>query len=358
MKKLTFFDATLLQGGAERVISIITKELASREDLKIEIILWYAAPLFYEIDPRVNVILIPEAIRSNQFLKKMLWLHKHIKNDTDVLISFLAPINMIAIVAHLFTGKPIIVADRNDPSKVPVKYIMRKARDILYMFADGIVLQTKKNQEYFNNVVKKKSTVIYNPVDLKEYAGAALNTEKELKIVSVGRLTPQKNQKMLLRAFATVLKQFPQYRLEIYGEESSFKAELEELIGELGIQKSVFLAGSVTDLHEHIKNAEMFVLSSNYEGMPNALIEAMCMGLPVISTKVSGATDLIENRYNGLLVEVDAQEELEQAMIELLGNRELLHSIAENAVELNAKLESSKIVQQWTRFIEEKSIGK
>ena len=358
MRKLTFFDATLLQGGAERVISIITKELAADDELQIEIVLWYSAQPFYEIDSRVKVILIPEETKSDVFMKKLIWLHNYIKNDTDAIISFLAPINMIAIVAHWFTGKKIIVADRNDPSKVPVNKIVRKIRDILYMFADGVVLQTKKNQEYFSKRVKKKSTVIYNPVNLGKYAGISLNEDKESRIVSVGRLTPQKIQKMLRRAFATVLEYFPQYQLEIYGEESSYKVELEALIEQLNIQEHVMLAGSVTDLHERIKNAKLFVLSSNYEGMPNALIEAMCMGLPVISTKVSGATDLIEHRKNGILIEEEDQEVLEKAVQELLENQDMLEKIAKDAVMLNEKLESSRIVQQWGEFIEEKCFGR
>lgn len=359
MKKLTFFDATLLQGGAERVISILTREMASSvEDLKIEIVLWYAAPVFYEIDPAVNVILIPQAAGSEQFLKKLLWLHRYLKNETDVMVSFLAPVNMIAITAHFFTGKPLIVADRNDPGRVPVKIAVRKMRDFLYRFADGIVLQTKKNQEYFHRVIRRKSTVIYNPVNLGDYAGAALDVEKTSKIVSVGRLTPQKNQKMLLRAFAEVLEKFPQYRLEIYGEESPFKAELEELAEQLGIRHNVLFAGSVSDLHDRIKDAELFVLSSDYEGMPNALIEAMCMGLPVISTKVSGATDLIEDHENGLLVGVNDQKALQTAMLEVLSDQKLGRKIAENAVRLNDRLEISKITQQWIHFIREKSIGK
>ena len=90
MRKLTFFDATLLQGGAERVISIITKELAADDELQIEIVLWYSAQPFYEIDSRVKVILIPEETKSDVFMKKLIWLHNYIKNDTDAIISFLA----------------------------------------------------------------------------------------------------------------------------------------------------------------------------------------------------------------------------------------------------------------------------
>ena len=179
MHKVTFFDATLKQGGAERVISIVTKELADDEKLKVNIVLWYAEAPFYEIDPRVEVLFVPEEAKSNSFLKKMIWLHKFMKNEADAVVSFLAPINMIAIVSNFFTGSKLIVADRNDPSKVPVNKYIRKARDIPYGYADGVVLQTKKNQAYFSKCVQKKSTVIYNPVSMGKYAKSSLCNGKE-----------------------------------------------------------------------------------------------------------------------------------------------------------------------------------
>ena len=357
MRRLTFFDATLGQGGAERVISIITKELAENENFKLDIVLWYSGEVFYKIDPRVRILFVPEEAKSTSTMKKIFWLRNYMKNETDAMVSFLAPINMIAIVSRFFTGCKLIVADRNDPSKVPVNRYIRKARDILYTFADGIVLQTKKNQAYFSKRIQKKSTVIYNPVNMGGYAGIALDTKKELRIVSVGRLTPQKNQKMLIKAFSNVLKKYPEYRLEIYGEEYSYKKELEELIDTLGVRKNVFMPGSVTDLYERIKNAKLFVLSSNYEGMPNALIEAMCMGLPVVSTKVSGATDLIEHGKNGFLIDIDDQQAMENTIYQLLQDQELLIKVAENAVELNQQLEVSRIIAQWKSFIEEKCFG-
>ena len=111
------------------------------------------------------------------------------------------------------------------------------------------------------------------------------------------------------------------------------------------------MPGSTKELHEKIKNASIFVLSSDYEGMPNALIEAMCLGLPVISTKVSGATDLIKDHENGILTELNAQKELETAMMELIENQSLANKIAEKAVELNRELELDRIMNQWIQFI-------
>ena len=119
------------------------------------------------------------------------------------------------------------------------------------------------------------------------------------------------------------------------------------------MEQNVCLPGNISDIHEHLKSAEIFVLSSDYEGMPNALIEAMCLGLPSISTKVSGATDLILDHENGILTELDSEEELEKAILELVENKELARKLAVNAAKLNEELEVSKIMQQWTEFIKE-----
>ena len=163
---------------------------------------------------------------------------------------------------------------------------------------------------------------------------------------------PQKNQKMMIAALKEVLKKHPDYQLVIYGEGPS-REELESFVRELGVEEHVLLPGNVTDIHDRIKDAEMFVLSSDYEGMPNALIEAMCLGLPSVSTKVSGATDLIKDHENGILTDLNDQKQLENAMLELIENKELSERLAINAAGLNQELEVSGIMQQWTDFIKE-----
>lgn len=348
-KRYIFFIGTLCNGGAERVVSILASRMAE-QGMDVEILTYYDRGVSYKIDSKVQIHAVETLTGQKNKLKNLVWLRKYFKNNAKVVISFLAPFNMMAIAANLGSGTPIIAADRNDPTKVPSNTVVRKLRDFLYMFATGVVVQTQKNKAYFNSVVQKKSKVIYNPVDLKEYAGIALRTEKEKRVVTAGRLMPQKNQKMMIRAFAEVAKKYPEYQLVIYGEGPS-REELEDLCLELGITENVLLPGNVTDLHERIKNAEIFVLSSDYEGMPNALIEAMCMGIPAISTKVSGATDLIEDHKNGLLVELNDQSGFERALLELIENKELSKELAENAVKLNNELELSRIMGQWIAFI-------
>ena len=350
MKRYIFFIGTLGSGGAERVVSILSGKMAEK-GLNTEVLTYYDYPVFYEMHPAVKVTAVEKESGKTSKISNFFWIRNYFKKNAKVVISFLAPFNVMAIAAKLGKGIPMIVADRNDPTKVPTNAVVRKLRDFLYMFADGVVLQTEKNKAYFNRVVQKKSTIIYNPIDLKDYAGIALNSKKERMIVSAGRLMKQKNQKLMINAFASVLKSYPDYKLVIYGE-GPCKKELEEQIKQLDISENVLLPGSTTELHDKIKSADIFVLSSDYEGMPNALIEAMCLGIPVISTKVSGATDLIQHRENGLLVEIDDEDELRHAMLELLENKDKARRMAEKATELNEALEVSKIMEQWIHFIQ------
>ncbi len=348
MKRTMFFVSSLGDGGAQRVISILSEKMA-QSDMDVEIVTYLDVPIIYTINPKVKVTCVEKCTGKKDVVRNLLWLRSYFKRYAKIVLSFLAPFNMIALVATMGTKVPIVVADRNDPAKVPVNPFVRFGRDVLYGLADHVVVQTEANKAYFKRL-QKKTTVIYNPVDLKEYTGAALKTEKEKVIVTAGRLMPQKNQKMMVDAFEKIAKKFPEYQLIIYGE-GDYRSELEEYVVSKELDEKVLMPGSVTDLYEKIKKASLFVLSSNYEGMPNALIEAMCMGLPVISTKVSGATDLIQHGKNGLLVEVGSEKELTDAIETMLSDETVRNKMASEAVKISQVLLPDEILKQWQGIV-------
>lgn len=349
MAKIVFFNGTLCEGGAERVISLLSKELVDKGH-NVEIVLHRNSPIFYEIDPHIKVTKIEKEIGTRGIIKSILWMRKYFKNNADIIVSFLAPFNMLAIMATIFSKVPLIVADRNDPKKVPQNYMIRKIRDILYCFADGVVLQTNSNKEYFNYIVKKKSVIIPNPIDLGDKKGLSLKSNKVKEIVSVGRLMPQKNQILLIKAFEEIHNEYPDYILTIYGEGPMRKVLTEE-IEQLKLEKYVRLPGSMKDVIDRIASAELFILTSDYEGMPNALIEAMCLGLPVISTSVSGATDLIDSGENGILIDLNNKNDLVRAMRDLITNDKLRIKLGHNAEKIAEKLILENIVDMWFQFM-------
>ena len=202
---------------------------------------------------------------------------------------------------------------------------------ILYPLADGFVFQTKEAQEYFDKKIQKKSVIIPNPIN-EEFICEPYNGEREKKIVTVGRLEEQKNHKMLIKAFSKLPEGLSEYKLIIYGE-GSLRPELEKQIKELNLLGRVFLPGQVDDVKNRIYKAGLFVLSSNYEGMPNALMEAMALGVPCASTDCpcGGPRFLIKNEYNGLLYNVNNELELKLAINKIIGDEELSKKISKNA---------------------------
>lgn len=347
-KHIVLFCGTLNLGGAERVISMLAKALL--KDYQAEVLLYYNQPIFYSMPENLKITSVEKETGTKNILKNILWMRKFFKQKTDIIISFLAPFNMLALMAHFGLKSKIIVADRNDPRYVPTNPFLRKLRNILYRFADGIVLQTKHNREYFSAKIKSKSAVIYNPIDLGKKRAQALNTPKKDKIVCVGRLMPQKNQKLLLKAFSLIYKKFPKYNIIFYGDGPE-RSNLEQEAELLGISKNVHFVGSVKNIFDEICDAKLFVLTSNYEGMPNALIEAMCLGLPVISTEVSGVKELIKQGKSGFLVPQNAAEELAEAMQKILSDETLQKKMGEQGVKLNDILQVSDITKQWVDFI-------
>lgn len=349
MKKITFFIGSLEEGGAERVVSHLTSYFADKGH-EILLVVYHNRETFYQIDPRVQVVSVCKETQSTRIVRNLRWLRRFFKENSSVVISFLAGFNMLALLATIGVKIPVLVADRNDPRFVPRKFFVRKMRDFLYRFADGIIIQTEHNKQYFSKAVQKKSIIIYNPIDLGTRSGEALRTPKENKIVSVSRLMPQKRQTMLIRAFAGIHEEFPEFSLTIFGEGSA-RCELQTLIDSLSLQDCVFLPGSEKNVFDKICSAKLFVLSSDYEGMPNALAEAMCLGLPCISTAVSGATDMIKNNENGILIDIAETKQLEEAMRNLLKDQSLSKKIANNAVELNNLLDKTVIAEQWHTYV-------
>lgn len=351
MNKLLISIGTLTSGGAERVVSILTRPFAEYFD-QVEILLWHHAPVHYELDSRVKVTYLPVLSGSENRFKNCRYFRNYVKKQQpDLLLSFLTPFNMLAIVSLWGCRIQTVVCERNDPHFLKGGRMMEWIRNFLYRFADGALVQTNYGLACYPSYIRKKMKVIYNPIIMpSELLGRALQTPKENLFVSVGRLEPQKNQEMLIRAFARFCDNHPEYRLTIYGE-GSLRNELERLISNLGLQEKVMLPGSCKDVWQKLLKAKAFLLPSNAEGMSNALIEAMCLGLPVVSTKVSGSTDLIADGVNGYLIELNDEDALESRMEAIVDNEEEMKSVGQNAVKLYDILNYNTITNEWMNYI-------
>ena len=247
----------------------------------------------------------------------------------------------------IIRGK-IIISERVYPQEYCM--IFRYMLKNLVARADGCVFQTDDIMRWYKQN-SAKCVVIPNAVNkdfcTKQYVG-----KREKKIVSVGRLEKQKNFELLIKAFALLPAGFDEYTLHIFGEGNE-RENLTRLIQDLKLESKVFLEGNVKNVAERIYKATLFVLASDYEGMPNALMEAMSCGLPCISTDClgGGARALIKSGENGYLVNCNDITELSECMKAVLSSEDIRLKLGSNAAKINEQNSYEKIYSKWESFI-------
>lgn len=348
-KRIAFIIGNMQRDGAERVVSILADHY-SRIGWDVDILTLLNEKCEYELNPKIN--LIPICRDGNSYYKNIFfWLkgiRKYVKEKSpDKIVSFFARINILTLISCLGLKKSIIVSERNDPAKDGRNIFVKALTNIMYLFADSIVFQTKWAQSFFLKKIQYKSQIIPNPVQISAEASEIKNK----KIVAVGRLIEQKNHSLLINAFKIVHEVYPEYKLYIYGE-GKLKCELTKEIQSIGLEQSVFLPGNVIDIHEKIADTEIFVLSSNYEGLSNALLESMLMGLPCISTNCAGSNEVIINNYNGILVEVGNVQELVHSILQLIKDKDKAKILGINAKKSVQYMEKDNIVLKWQNVID------
>ena len=175
----------------------------------------------------------------------------------------------------------------------------------------------------------------------------------------MGRLVFFKNQTMLVHAFSKVHEKHPDYVLKIYGPDSGdgAKTSIKEAIHEHHLEDAVFLMGDCSTLEKEIRDAACFAFSSDYEGMPNALMEAMALGLPVISTdcRPGAPRMLIQSGENGLLVPVGDTDRMAQAILYMIENPQKAQAMGERARRIRERANEEIIYRQWRDFLLEVS---
>lgn len=353
--KMMFVISKMQFGGAERVMANLTNYFAENGH-EITLVSAYDYQSVYPLNKNIKTVFSPRHQSGKNQVSRMLgFIHDlcHIidENRPDVVVSFLTDINIMVIPACKIRHVPVIVSERNDPKRNPTNKIKRFLRKLLYRFSDGYVFQTEEAKSYFSKNIQGKSAVIPNPL-LSKKIPQKYGGKMELQFVSVGRLEPQKNQKLLIDAFAKVVEKHPDAMLHIYGE-GGLRDDLTRQIQDLGLQQYVILEGTSSDVLTDIHKAYAFILTSDFEGMPNSLLEAMACGLACIATDCScgGCKMLIHHMDNGMLVPVGRQDKLVEAIEFLIENGQARESMAINALRVRDDYSGEKINALWMEYI-------
>lgn len=339
---------SLGKGGAERVMSVLANNLSQRHE--IIMVNSFKVNDEYILDSKINKYILDYSnLNKSSFIKKNFYRTKQLRKlikqiKPDICLSFMAEANFRNIIACSFLQCKSIVSIRNDPKKEYPNLLFSRLAKLLYKYADGVVFQTKEARDFFSSKITNKSTIIYNPVKQSFYK---CKEGKKKDFVMVGRLNRQKNYYIALNAM-NLIKDKTDYNLYIYGDGEEKKSLLEK-VQEMGLTNRVFFKGIVSNVEEVLDNYYLYIMTSDYEGMPNSLMEAMAKGLPILCTDCpcGGPRELLPKEE---LYPVGDSKNLAEKIINLIDDKKQAKHYANTNRKMAEKFREETIVKDWERY--------
>lgn len=361
--KIAFLIPTLGAGGAERVVTLMANFWAEKgHSVVIFSMDDPANPPFFTLNTKVqyhplNLLKEEENYigKTWRTISQILSVRKQVKQyKPDVLIAHLSIAIFLAITSTLFLKQKVVIYEGTNPYLATTNKYLKNLNNFLYRFADRMVLQTHQIAKTFPSHLQQKISVIYNPITKPEVQLHSEDYPRNFSnktIVSVGRLVLPKAQEVLIEAFHIFAKKKPEWSLLILGEGEE-RQKLETLCATLNITEKVALPGRVKNPLDLLKNCTIFVLSSRYEGLPNALCEAMSIGLPVVATRCKfGPEEIIQHRKNGLLVPVEDAQAISKSLEELANDINLCEQLGTNAKDIVNVCSIERVMSLWEGVI-------
>jgi GalNAc-alpha-(1->4)-GalNAc-alpha-(1->3)-diNAcBac-PP-undecaprenol alpha-1,4-N-acetyl-D-galactosaminyltransferase len=354
---IMFLVSSLQFGGAERVATTLCNSWIKRGH-QVTLVATYSGvdPCFFSLDPAIDVRYLANEFdcmfgKSKLSFARLYKLRQMIlKNKPDVVLSFLPSANIMAILATVGLTVPVVVSERTDPEFFPQPLIWKKLCKHLYQYADVLTVQTdavaKKVPNLFNNIDQVR--VVANPLPFARQQFKKSSIAAGKTIVSLGRLTESKQTDQLIAAFVAVAADFPEWVLKIYGD-GPCRRELEHLVSTCAYKSQIEFCGDTKDPWNRLVEADIFMMTSRFEGFPNALLEALGLAVPaVVYDCPSGPAEITEQGQIARLVPLNAKSTLAEVLRELMANEQLRIQLGANAeAAVHAKYNLETVVQIW-----------
>lgn len=354
-KKICFYISVINGGGAARVLILVAEGLARRGYQCTFITSFRDYKWEYPLSNNVRRVVLDKDEESGNYVLKnfrRIARLRHIckKEKPDYLITFISQPILRSLIATIGLEIRNIISIRNDPALYWRKPLEKILSALLLRRAYWTVFQTNTAREYFaGKKLYKRSQVIANPVTSVFYS-VKYNPDSKT-IVACGRLTEQKNYPLMINSFFEVSKDYPEWTLEIYGK-GSLEEDIKKRIQDLGCS-SIIMKGHDDNVPRILSESAIFLMTSNFEGMPNALMEALAAGIPCISTDCpcGGPKTLISDRFNGYLIPVNGKKELCDALRKLMNSQEERIRLSQNASVNALQYKEDAVLDIWETML-------
>lgn len=356
--RILFLVSSMQGGGAERVAAFLCNAWAEAGH-QVTLMPTFSGKgnVVYDLEPRVHLDFLSDHVAGHRGrLRRILALRAIYRSlKPDVVVSFLTDVNIAALLAGFGTRVPVVVSERSYPPLLQPKprALIRLLRRWLYPRAAAVIAQNRETARWLEAACPGSTVkVLPNPITLTP---APLRPTKDRRmILSVGRVVASKRNRLLIDVFARIAPQFPDWDLVIVGDGPDC-APLMAHVATLGLGGRVLFPGRASDVSQWYARAGLYVLASEYEGMPNTLIEAMAHGLAsVVFDILTGPRDVTDDGTLAVLLPDDHHDaRLETALRDLLSDENLREELGHKALAIRDVLSAKRILADWCAVLED-----